>query len=150
MPSKVFGAIYLLAAMAITFLVLFLIAKRAPSELTIATSFKGGSYELFALRYRDILARDGVQARILNTSGSGENLRLLAEGAADIALIQGGFSDAQRSPQIVSLGRVGYPSRRKTFRPSFSPSRSGRAAERRQGRQAKTSAPRSSAEFARS
>jgi TRAP-type uncharacterized transport system substrate-binding protein len=81
-----------------------------PSKITIATSFKGGAYELFGQHYRDILARSGISVTLRNTEGSGENLRLLRNptSGVQVAFVQGGFSNKKESPQIVSLGRISY------------------------------------------
>ena len=38
-------------------------------------------------RYRQILAREGIELKILNSAGSVENLRLLETGKADLAFL---------------------------------------------------------------
>ncbi|MEM8554950.1 MAG: TAXI family TRAP transporter solute-binding subunit [Pseudomonadota bacterium] len=61
-----------------------------PDKIVMAAGREGGGYEAFAKRYRAILARDGIELEIIETAGSPENARLLAEGVADVAFIQGG------------------------------------------------------------
>lgn len=80
-----------------------------PTSLKMATGSPEGAYHAFALRYREILARDGVRLELVSTAGSVENLRLLqAEDGADIAFVQGGVGDPEQSPGLVSLASVFY------------------------------------------
>jgi TRAP-type uncharacterized transport system substrate-binding protein len=60
-----------------------------------------------ARRYRDILARDGVDLVVLATSGSVENIGLLSgrRPAVDLAFIQGGTVPPD-SPGVEALGSV--------------------------------------------
>ena len=61
-----------------------------------------------ARRYREILARDGVELTVMPTSGSMENLGLLAgrrRRSADLAFVQGGTVPAD-SPGVEALGSV--------------------------------------------
>jgi TRAP-type uncharacterized transport system substrate-binding protein len=52
-------------------------STRAPREITIATGDEKGAYHVFGLRYRDILARNGITLRVKSTAGSVENIKLL-------------------------------------------------------------------------
>jgi len=61
-----------------------------PREIAMAAGRPDSGYARIARQYRAILARDGIALEILDTAGSVENARLLADGAADVALIQGG------------------------------------------------------------
>jgi len=52
------------------------ILKTLPSrELVMATGAEGGANYELGIRYREILAKDGVQLHLLPTSGSVENLK---------------------------------------------------------------------------
>ncbi|WP_422075617.1 TAXI family TRAP transporter solute-binding subunit [Tranquillimonas rosea] len=62
-----------------------------PKSLSFAAGTPGGGYAALAERYADILARDGIDVTILDSAGSVENAALLAEGRADVALLQGGI-----------------------------------------------------------
>lgn len=61
-----------------------------PGTVTMASGRSGGGYHAVAERYRSILARDGITLEVIETAGSVENGRLLADGTADVALMQGG------------------------------------------------------------
>ena len=76
----------------------------------MATAAQGGAYHEFGLRYRDVLARSGIRLRLVNTSGSLENLALLRDrqSGVQIAFIQGGATTAQESPNIESLGAISF------------------------------------------
>ncbi|MEO0623275.1 MAG: TAXI family TRAP transporter solute-binding subunit [Pseudomonadota bacterium] len=63
-----------------------------PDRVTLASGRAGGGYHAVAQRYAEVLARDGITLEILETAGSVENSRLLAEGKADVALMQGGVA----------------------------------------------------------
>ncbi|MEM6486735.1 MAG: TAXI family TRAP transporter solute-binding subunit [Pseudomonadota bacterium] len=63
-----------------------------PKHVTMASGRGGGGYFAVAERYRRILARDGITLEVIETAGSVENGRRMADGTADVALMQGGVS----------------------------------------------------------
>ena len=63
----------------ISWLALDYFVPSPPSIITIATSFKGSSFEYFGQRYRERLARAGVAVELRETAGTVENLRLLED-----------------------------------------------------------------------
>jgi TRAP transporter TAXI family solute receptor len=79
-----------------------------PREITIATGDEKGAYHAFGLRYRDILARNGITLKVKSTAGSAENIRLLdAPGSGvDVAFVQGGVGDPNASPMLTSLASL--------------------------------------------
>jgi TRAP transporter TAXI family solute receptor len=81
-----------------------------PKRIVIAGSFSGGHFEVLAHRYQEILARDGLKVAVRSTGGSVDNLILLGNphSGVDVAIVQGGISDGQRAPDLLSLGRVDY------------------------------------------
>lgn len=81
-----------------------------PKTITIAAGAKGGAYEYFANRYREILARSHVTLEVRSTDGTGENLKLIEDpnSGVEVAFVQGGFSNSIRSPNLESLGKVNY------------------------------------------
>src|SRR5215510_5306261 len=102
------ATLLVLGAVTITLLLM----RPAPSsELVMSTGTADGMYHAYAIKYRDILARDGVTLRLWPSGGAVENLRRLADPAAhvDVALVQGGVVSEQASIStqgLVSLGSV--------------------------------------------
>jgi TRAP-type uncharacterized transport system substrate-binding protein len=74
----------------------------------IAAGSKGGAYEYFAHRYREILARSRVTVEIRQTEGTGQNLTLLEDPSSGVhaGCVQGGYSNSTQSPGLDSMGRV--------------------------------------------
>lgn len=98
-------------ALALAVLVTLHFLKPAPpTELTITAGPPGSTFEHAAQQYRRILARSGVTLRILDSEGSQDNLRRLADpaGTVDIGFVQGGLADAAPVEQLVSLGSLFY------------------------------------------
>ena len=81
-----------------------------PSKFTIATGAKNQTYEAIGKKYQDILARSHVDVELRLTNGAGENIKLLNDPAPTIkvGIAQGGISDSDRSPDLLSLGRINY------------------------------------------
>lgn len=61
-----------------------------PRRARIAAGPRGGAYYAFAERYCEITARQGFELEVLETAGSNDNLRRLADGEAELGLVQGG------------------------------------------------------------
>ncbi|HTS54767.1 MAG TPA: TAXI family TRAP transporter solute-binding subunit [Burkholderiales bacterium] len=102
------ATLVVVAALALT---LLLMRPAPPSELVMSTGTADGSYHAYAMKYRDILARDGVTLRLWPSGGAVENLRRLADASAhvDVALVQGGIASAAPPDSLqglVSLGSV--------------------------------------------
>lgn len=79
-----------------------------PKRIVIATGLIGGSYYAFAERYRDILARDGIELEVRATEGSLENIELLEtpDAGVDVAFVQGGTSIFAQTDQLRSLASL--------------------------------------------
>jgi TRAP transporter TAXI family solute receptor len=79
-----------------------------PSTVTMATAFKGSSFEYYGRRYREIFARSHVQLDLRETDGAVENVELLQDpkSGIQIAFVQGGVSNGEHSPGVLSLGTV--------------------------------------------
>jgi len=93
----------------ISWLALDYFVPSPPSKITIATSFKGSSFEYFGERYRERLAaRAGVAVELRETSGAVENLRLLQEpkSGVHIAFVTGDVPDSSHAPELLSLGPI--------------------------------------------
>jgi TRAP-type uncharacterized transport system substrate-binding protein len=79
-----------------------------PSIITIATAFKGSSFEYFGQQYRERLARAGVAVELRETAGAVENLRLLQDpkSGVHIAFVTGDVPDSSHAPGLLSLGPI--------------------------------------------
>lgn len=78
-----------------------------PEKLRFASGSSWGAYNRFAQMYREELAKEGLEIEVLETRGSTDNLRLLIEGKADIAFVQGGILPAgDQHPELEALGSV--------------------------------------------
>lgn len=79
-----------------------------PKRITIATAFRGASFDFYGRRYKERLERLGLKVDLRETAGAVENVRLLQDptSGVDIAFVTGGVSDSTKSPDILSLGTV--------------------------------------------
>ncbi|MBC5784305.1 ABC transporter substrate-binding protein [Ramlibacter sp. USB13] len=99
-----------IAVLAIALLVLayWWLDPNPPKTVTLATGPGQSAYEAFGKRYQQALKRYGIEVVLLPSEGSRSNLRLLKEGKADVAFVQGGSGDASANEDsgIVSLGSL--------------------------------------------
>jgi len=85
-----------------------------PRSITIATGGLSGAYYAYAQQYKQLLEKEGIELRVLNTQGSIDNLELLKSGKADIAFVQSGTGRAfqgtatDKSQALVSLASLYY------------------------------------------
>ena len=81
-----------------------------PKKITVAAGSKGGAYEYYAQKYREILARHKVTLEVRSTEGTIENLKLLQDPASGVSVgfVQGGVSNSSQAPELESLGRINY------------------------------------------
>jgi uncharacterized protein len=77
-----------------------------PNKITIATASAQGSYFAFAEKYRQLFAKEKIELKILETSGSVENLKLLADKKVDVAFLQGGVGRAETYPELKGLASL--------------------------------------------
>ena len=109
MKLKTFGPAILVTL--IGFLVAWQFVNPAPPrQIRIATGSEQGAYYLFAQRYRERLAQEGIGLEILTTAGSLENLRLLADDSAgvDLAFVQGGTANSAGDDRFAGLASLYY------------------------------------------
>jgi TRAP transporter TAXI family solute receptor len=81
-----------------------------PDYLYISSGAPGGSYEVYAERYRQVLARNGVELRDQPSAGSMENLKRLLDENDDteVALVQSGTANGVNVNTLFSLGYLYY------------------------------------------
>ena len=98
----------MLCIVAIVCVALSYFIPTAPPTVTLATGFKGSSFEAFGRRYQEILARSHVELALRETSGALENLKLLQDPDSGVAaaLVTGGISNGKEVPGVLSLGLI--------------------------------------------
>lgn len=79
-----------------------------PDRIRIASGNEEGAYHLFARKYRESLAREGIELEIVTSAGSVENIQLLESGQVDIAFVQGGLAGKAAAGSLLSLGSFYY------------------------------------------
>jgi TRAP-type uncharacterized transport system substrate-binding protein len=81
-----------------------------PRRIAMATGAVGGANYEFGIRYRDILAKSGVELQLIPTSGGLQNLDLLNDpkSGVSVGFTQGGTITKQKSAGLESLGTVAY------------------------------------------
>jgi TRAP-type uncharacterized transport system substrate-binding protein len=81
-----------------------------PGTVVMTTGPEEGAYSELGKRYHEILARSGIDLRIISSAGAIENLRRLRDSRSGVSVgfVQGGTTNGQESPGLVSLGTVFY------------------------------------------
>jgi TRAP transporter TAXI family solute receptor len=89
-------------------------ARPPPHTLVMSGGPKGSSFEADAEKYRAILARSGIDLKIVPSAGSLQNLQRLSEPHShfDLTLVQAGITETGRhggdTSDLVSLGSMFY------------------------------------------
>ena len=88
----------------------YIVATLPPRSIVMATGPKGGANYDLGGRYREILAKSGVELKLMPTSGSVENLQLLrdAKSGVSVGLLQDGLGVGAGAAGVESLGTIGY------------------------------------------
>ncbi len=106
------GAFVFLVFAASVALSAYILKPAPPDRVVLASGQQYGSFHRFAVRYREILARSGVEVEERMTNGSEENLHLLGdpESGVDAAFTQGGLAQTmgQGSSSVVMLSSLYY------------------------------------------
>lgn len=103
------SAVLLLGAV-VVFALFWFFHSAPPNQITMTGGGPGTSFETNAIKYRDILARNGVTLHVLPSGGSLENLQRLEDASfkVDLGFVQGGVSNVSPGLKLVSLGSVAY------------------------------------------
>lgn len=99
------GAPAALVALLGLWVAFFFVEPAPPTRIAIASGEPGGAYALYAERYREELARHGVELVVKHTAGSSENLSLLHAEEVDVAFVQGGVTQPGGA-ELLSLGSL--------------------------------------------
>ena len=105
----------IIAPAALLILAAFWLASRfvqpaPPTTFVFSAGAEGGAYYRYALRYKDILARDGIKLEVKTSAGSLENLARMrgASPQASAGFVQGGTTQPEDSNSMLSIGRMFY------------------------------------------
>jgi len=113
-PPHSWEAIKLAVGSVLLILLAFAVAYRfvspaPPDRIRLASGQPDGAYALFAERYRAEPALNGIEVEVVSSTGSLDNLALLAAGHVDVALVQAGVAanaaDIQ-TDRLQSLGSI--------------------------------------------
>ena len=81
-----------------------------PKVVTLSAGQESSAYENLAKRYAAVLAREGIQVKVVRSEGSYENLDRLKDpdSGIDIAFVQSGSTDLVQAEKIglISLGSL--------------------------------------------
>jgi TRAP transporter TAXI family solute receptor len=82
----------------------------APRHIVLASGPESGLYNQYALRYKEILGREGVTVDVRMTGGAGDNLSLLLDpkSGVDVAFMQGGVANLPKAAGPVMLASLYY------------------------------------------
>jgi TRAP-type uncharacterized transport system substrate-binding protein len=109
--SKLFSLIPpVLVCLALIWAGVHFVRSAPPHTLTISSGPEGSSFEAIAERYSRILARNGIQLKVVNSVGSLDNLNRMADPKShvDIALVQSGVASNTDTDDLESLGGMFY------------------------------------------
>jgi TRAP transporter TAXI family solute receptor len=106
---KVYGPLALLVIAGFAVAAHF-IRPAPPSSIRMATGSPGGVYFALGEKYKQALAKEGIEVELVETRGSMANLALLTteKEGVDVAFMQGGIGSKVDAPDLVSLGSL-YP-----------------------------------------
>ena len=84
-----------LCGLGIVCLALIYFFPAPPSQITMATAFRGASFDFYGRQYREKFAQSHVDLVLRETNGAVENLRLLEDpnSGIQIAFMTAGVSD---------------------------------------------------------
>jgi hypothetical protein len=96
----------------------FIVETLPPRTIVMATGIEGGANYELGIRYREILAKAGVNLQLMPTTGGMENLVRLRDpkSGVSVGFIQGGTTTKKESPELESLGTVFYETDKGTVR----------------------------------
>jgi TRAP-type uncharacterized transport system substrate-binding protein len=90
--------------------VVYIVQTLPPRTVVMVTGSEGGANYELGIRYREILAKEGVKLQLQPTTGGLENLARLRDpkSGAGVGFIQGGTTTKKESPELESLGTIFY------------------------------------------
>jgi TRAP-type uncharacterized transport system substrate-binding protein len=107
----VIAAIIIAALTAVGILLTFSLLRPTPPRSVVMAIDPDGSFSAeLGKRYRELLARDGIDLRLVPTAGAVDSMDRLRDpkSGISIAIIPGGITNQEESPGLVTLGTLFY------------------------------------------
>ena len=95
-------------ALLVSVILFRVIAPPPPKSISFASGAAGGAYALTAEKYVSVFERKGMEMRLVETTGSGDNLTLLKNGDVQAAIVQGGVASKADGDELKTLGAIFY------------------------------------------
>ena len=94
----------------VTWLTFVLFRPTPPRSVTMTIDPEGSFNAVVARRYRELLARDGIELKLVPSAGAVESVARLDDpkSGVSIAIIPSGITDEHKSPELISLGTLFY------------------------------------------
>ncbi|HWW19728.1 MAG TPA: TAXI family TRAP transporter solute-binding subunit [Steroidobacteraceae bacterium] len=107
--TQTLGPILLLGVLGVL-LALHFGGPAPPHSISIASGPEGSNFATMAARYQKVLKRNGIELKVIDTEGSLDNLKRMADpkSRTDIALVQSGLAEGGDNSDLDSLGSVFY------------------------------------------
>ena len=104
------GAIVALIVLAALWGLWQFLRSATPRHIVLASGPPESIAHTWALRYREILAREGVNLELRHTAGAAENAELLADPASgvDAAVLIGGVATPSQAARMVMIAALAY------------------------------------------
>jgi TRAP-type uncharacterized transport system substrate-binding protein len=104
------SAIVLVFAALLIWLAFVLLRPTPPRFVTMSTDPEGSFNAELARRYRQFFARNGIDLKLVPSAGAVESVSRLQDrkSGVSIAILPGGITTQQDSPDLVSLGTLFY------------------------------------------
>ena len=95
---------------ALSWLMFAVFRPTPPRLVTMAIDPEGSFNAEVAKRYHDLLARNGIELKLVQSRGAIESVAWLQdpESAVSVAIIPSGITNEQKSPKLISLGTLFY------------------------------------------
>ena len=108
-PTRLFALIGLVAVIAAAMWLAFAVTRTMRQRTVLMAVYPEGSLNAeLVKRYQQVLVRNGIDVKLDPSAGAVESLADLRDpkSGVSVALVPGGITTAQDSPQLVSLGTV--------------------------------------------
>ena len=110
-PTRLVALLGLVAAIALSVWLAFAVLRSVQQRTVVMAVYPEGSLNTeLVKRYQQVLARNGLVVKLEPSAGAVESLGDLRdpESGVSVALVPGGITTKQGSPELVSLGTVLY------------------------------------------